>query len=53
MSNFHAAEGMSHGEFHIEGNSRNKIWFEPFSAVGENSSFLQVGCREVVCAGIK
>lgn len=53
MSNFHAAEGMFHGAFHIEGHSRNQICFEPFPAVGENSSFLQIGCPKVFHAGIK
>lgn len=53
MSNFHAAEGMFHGAFHIEGHFRNQICFEPFPAVGGNSSFLQVGCTEVVHVGVK
>lgn len=53
MSNFHTAEGMFHGAFHIEGHSRNQIWFEPFPAVGENSSFLQVVCTKVIHAGTK
>lgn len=54
MSNFHAAEKNTlDGAFYIEGHSRNQICLEPFPAVGENSSFLQVGCTKVFCAGMK